>query len=295
MKKQQLILFILIPLVIVFGVILFLNKDNPKTTPVLNPSIEEEFPREDEQVTEDPPSEDEDKKDEKPKDDQKETDEPVDETVIEDVHIVALGDSLTKGSGDKTKEGYIQPVARYIQENSDDLVSLKNFGIHGLPSDKLAAKMDEEEVQDHIREADHVFITIGGNDILNIVEYNFFSLNMDLFETGQQRYRKNLFVIVQTIRTLNPNANIYLVSMFNPFHNFFQDIKEVDGVINDWNSTAKTVAEINDNTLYVPIDDLFIEEGSEKLFANDKLHPNQEGYLKMADRIENYIQLEDEG
>ncbi|WP_408006143.1 GDSL-type esterase/lipase family protein [Pseudalkalibacillus sp. A8] len=291
MKKQQLILFILIPLVIVFGVILFLNRDNPTTTPVMNPSIEEEFPKEDEQVEEPPPKEEEK---EDSKDDQKPKDEPVEETVIEDIHIVGLGDSLTKGSGDKQKEGYINPVARYIQENSDDLVSLKNFGIHGLPSDKLAAKMEEEDVQNHIREADHVFITIGGNDILNIVEYNFFSLNMDLFETGQQRYRRNLYVIVQTIRTLNPSANIYLVSMFNPFHNFFQDIKEIDGVVNDWNSTAQTVAEINDNTTYIPINDLFLEEGSERLFANDKLHPNHEGYLMIAERIQNYLVIDDE-
>ncbi len=291
MKKQQLILFILIPLVIVFGVIIFLNRDNPTSTPVINPSIKEEIPKKDDQVKEPPPREEEQ---EDAKDDQTPKDDPVEETVIEDIHIVGLGDSLTKGSGDKQKEGYINPVARYIQENSDDLVSLKNFGIHGLPSDKLTAKMEEEDVQDHIREADHVFVTIGGNDILNIVEYNFFSLNMDLFETGQQRYRRNLFVIVQTIRTLNPTANIYLVSMFNPFHNFFQDIKEIDGVVNDWNSTAQTVAEINNNTNYIPINDLFLEDGSERLFANDKLHPNHEGYLKIAERIQNYLVLDDE-
>jgi lysophospholipase L1-like esterase len=192
-----------------------------------------------------------------------------------------------------TKGGYIHPVSQYIQEESEESVSMKNFGIHGLPSEKLVEKVNEENVRTHIAAADHVFITIGGNDILNIVEYNFFSLNMDLFDAGRERYRNNLFVIIQTVRSINPDADIYLIGLFNPFHNFFQDIDEVDGVIAEWNATVELVAELNDQTEYIPIDDLFIEEGSEELFSSDKLHPNQKGYIKMANRIIEYIELEE--
>ncbi len=290
MSMKKWIFLVLVPLVAIIGLLLFINnpEEEPESDPVIGPIVNE--PPEEEKTEEEKPEEE--KKEDK-KDDKKE--EEVTESVIEDVHIVGLGDSLTKGSGDKTKGGYIHPVSQYIQEQSEESVSLKNFGIHGLPSKKLVPKVDEENVREHIEKADHIFITIGGNDILNIVEYNFFSLNMDLFETGKVRYRKNLFVIVQTIRALNPDANVYLIGMFNPFHNFFQDIKEIDGVIEDWNKTAELVADINDNTQYIPVDDIFIEEDSDELFANDKLHPNQKGYVKMANRIQEYLNLpEDE-
>ncbi|MCF6137252.1 GDSL-type esterase/lipase family protein [Pseudalkalibacillus berkeleyi] len=286
MNKIKWILLILIPLVFVVGILLFINKEEPDTDPVIGPILDDPLP--DKENEEEPPK-DEEEKEEKKKDDNKP--EEVTEDVIEDVHIVGLGDSLTKGSGDKTKGGYIHPVAQHIQENSDEPVSLKNFGIHGLPSSKLVKKVEEEKVREHIKQADHVFITIGGNDILNIVEYNFFSLDMDVFETGKQRYRKNMFVIVQTIRALNPDANIYVLGMFNPFHNFFQDIKEIDGVIDEWNQTAELVTDINEKTQYIPIDDLFLEEGSDHLFSNDKLHPNQKGYIKMANRVQEYLDL----
>jgi lysophospholipase L1-like esterase len=293
MRINKWVLLILIPLIAVIGILLFVNQsDQPESDPVIGPIVNEPPSDDDEQTIVENETQDEEEQDKK---EDKKKDEEVNETVIEDIHIVGLGDSLTKGSGDKTKSGYIHPVAQYIQEQSEDNVSLKNFGIHGLPSEKLVKKVDEEKVREHIENADHIFVTIGGNDILNIVEYNFFSLNMNLFQTGKQRYRKNMFVIVQTIRAMNPNANIYLIGMFNPFHNFFQDIKEIDGVIEEWNKTAELVAEINNNTVYIPIDDIFLEEGSEELFSNDKLHPNQKGYIKMANRVQEYLDLpEDE-
>ncbi|WP_349410643.1 GDSL-type esterase/lipase family protein [Pseudalkalibacillus sp. SCS-8] len=292
MKKYKWIYLILIPLIVMIGFLLTTNQiqDQPESDPVIGPIVTEPSNDEEEKTKDDEKQNDEGEKKGK-KDDKS---EEVTEAVIEDIHIVGLGDSLTKGSGDKTKGGYIHPVSQYIQENSEDPVSMKNFGIHGLPSEKLVKKVDKENVQEHIKSADHVFITIGGNDILNIIEYNFFSLNMDLFETGKERYRKNLFVIVQTIRTLNPDANIYLIGLFNPFHNFFQDIKEIDGVIGEWNDTAEMVAEINEKTYYIPIDDLFTDEDSDALFSNDKLHPNQKGYSKMANRIQDYVQLPEE-
>ncbi|WLD95283.1 GDSL-type esterase/lipase family protein [Alkalihalobacillus sp. AL-G] len=291
MKNKTSILLALLLVFITIGV--FLVVDSPEqSTPVTGPIINAPAPDKEPEEKKKKDKEQEKPQEETKADKKEKVDEqPVPETIIEDIHVIGLGDSLTKGSGDKTDKGYIQPVSQYIRESTNEEVSLKNFGIHGYPSNKLVKKMQDEEVQKHIEEADYVFVTIGGNDILDIVEYNFFSLNMDVFDAGLERYRKNLFVIIQSIRSQNPDAEIYLVGIFNPFHNFFQDIDEVDHVIEEWNNTIELVAELNGNTTYIPVQDLFIGEDSKDLFSSDKLHPNHQGYLKMAERIEEYIAL----
>ncbi|WP_257350474.1 GDSL-type esterase/lipase family protein [Pseudalkalibacillus decolorationis] len=294
MRKQKSILLAIIIIITTIGLVLIFNDPKP-TSPVMGPILDEPVQKEKQDSENKSPDESKDDTKEKQEDNNKRAEaEPVPETVIEDIHVVGLGDSLTKGSGDDTEKGYIQPVSQYIRDVTDEDVSLKNFGIHGYPSDKLVKKIETEEVQKHLKEADHIFITIGGNDILNIVEYNFFNLNLDVFDAGLEQYRKNLFIIVQSVRTMNPEANIYLVGLFNPFHNFFQDIDEVDQVIEEWNETIKLVAELNDNTSFIPIEDIFIGEDSKEYFSSDKLHPNQNGYLKMAERIEEYIVLSED-
>jgi lysophospholipase L1-like esterase len=211
---------------------------------------------------------------------------------IADIHIVGLGDSLTKGTGDPDKEGYIQSVASDIQKTLQKDVSVKNFGIKGYKSEQLVKKLEKEDVRRNLEYADYVFLSIGGNDILKIVEYNFFNLNVDLFETGEQEFKKNLFIIIQTIRLINPNANIFLVGLFNPFHNFFEDIEETDLVVQEWNRTIQTVSMINENTEFVPINDIF-QNTEEQLFADDLLHPNDNGYQRIADRIQIYLDIND--
>ncbi len=43
--------------------------------------------------------------------------------------IIALGDSLTYGIGDKTEQGYIGQLQKKLNQHSDLSLSIRNFGI----------------------------------------------------------------------------------------------------------------------------------------------------------------------
>jgi lysophospholipase L1-like esterase len=269
---------------------------NNEVMPVFAPTDQEQNNESKDTSEEQTESVGEDSKD-NDKESEKKDKEPAKEIIIEndeisDIHIVGLGDSLTKGVGDPDKEGYIQEVARVLEESLQQEVSVKNFGIRGYKSEQLVKKLEQEDVQKNLEHADYVFLTIGGNDILKIVEYNFFNLHVNLFAEGKLEFKKNLFIIVQTIRSINPDAKIFMMGLFNPLHNFFEDIKEIDQVIQEWNKTIQEVVLINGNTNFIPINDIF-QSSDETLFADDLLHPNRQGYQKITDRVLLFLDVKD--
>ncbi|WML48879.1 GDSL-type esterase/lipase family protein [Neobacillus sp. PS3-34] len=79
--------------------------------------------------------------------------------------VVALGDSLTRGTGDETGKGYVGDVIDEIKKKTKKPVRLLNLGINGQRSDQLRAQVGQIEVQRQIQKADIVLMTIGGNDL----------------------------------------------------------------------------------------------------------------------------------
>lgn len=301
MKKIALIAFTII--IISAIIFFFLPKDSKdEVIPAFAPKIKQakedgkapEKNADNKKDTEEKEQDGTKREDTKEQEKEKETkkDLVVEQDKIADIHIVGLGDSLTKGVGDPDKEGYIQSVAREMEKYLQEDVSVKNFGIRGYKSEQLVEKLEQDEVQKNLEQADYIFLTIGGNDILNIVEYNFFDLDLELFVKGEQDYQKNLFIIIQTIRSINPDAKIFILGLFNPFHNFFEDIKEIDLVIQEWNKTIQGVTLINENTEYIPINDIFLNT-NKNLFSDDLLHPNRLGYQKISERVLLYLDIKD--
>ncbi|WP_317971735.1 GDSL-type esterase/lipase family protein [Paenibacillus sp. CCS19] len=83
------------------------------------------------------------------------------------VHVTALGDSLTKGTGDSTGEGYVKQTIKLMEGKYDKPVKLlNNLAINGLRADQLVDKLKSDKgYRLAISEADIVLLTIGGNDL----------------------------------------------------------------------------------------------------------------------------------
>ncbi len=203
-----------------------------------------------------------------------------------DLHVVALGDSLTEGVGDG-KGGYVKLVKRYLEQREDvSEVFVQNFGKRGLRSEQLTnIIMKNESV---IGKADLILITIGGNDVMKVVRSHFLSLTYELFVKEQQAFAFRLDEQLQLLRYINPDAYIVLVGLYNPFSEAFPNISEMDEVIHMWNEGSEKVLSRYDYALFVPIVDLF--EGRDDILYDDQFHPNTRGYELIAQRIYEYLQ-----
>jgi lysophospholipase L1-like esterase len=207
---------------------------------------------------------------------------------------VALGDSLTEGIGDSTKKGgYLSYLASMLE--SDQAIresAVYNFGEQGNRSDLLLDRLGSSEIQSAIREADIVTVTIGGNDVMKIVQENIFNLDIAIFQKEKSAYLSRVKGIIETIRDNNPDTAIILIGFYNPFNHWFSDISEMNEIVGEWTKGSKEVVEQYPHTLFVEIDELFLKS-TENLLFEDNFHPNDRGYKLIAKQVFNELRTED--
>lgn len=210
----------------------------------------------------------------------------------DETQIVAVGDSLTQGIGDETEQGgYVGILDRTINSTGYS-ADFDNFGKRGNRTDQLLERLqNEQELIDAIQESDIVLVTIGANDIMQVVKENITSLDIDDFQVEQVHYEQRLQDIFTEIREINPDTYIYLVGLYNPFKNYFEDIQELDMIVSAWNDTGTSITDEYENSTFIPIEDLFTDTNNINLYADDNFHPNYEGYYRIAERVLNYMSI----
>ncbi|WP_286183531.1 SGNH/GDSL hydrolase family protein [Bacillus sp. ISL-55] len=203
-----------------------------------------------------------------------------------DLHIVAAGDSLTQGVGDSTNTGgYIPYLAQQLEnEKTIKNANFENFGVRGNRTDQLLKRLKNKNVQSSIEEADLIILTIGGNDLMKVVKENFSSLKLNHFQVEQKLFAMHLQEIFLAIRNQNQEAPIVLVGLYNPFYNWFADVKEMNLIVDEWNGQSLSIVEQDGNAYFVDIHDIFLNN-EENLLYTDYFHPNDRGYQLIADRI----------
>jgi lysophospholipase L1-like esterase len=208
-----------------------------------------------------------------------------------DINIVALGDSLTIGFGDQSQNGgyltYLE--SSLVEQREIKNVTIENFGVGGLRSSQLVNKLDQSSVLYALRYSDVVLITIGGNDIIQVVQDNFLSLSDELFDQANEKFVVNVHSIVKAIRDVNPSSQIYFLGVYNPLSDLFPQVTEIDQIIENWNRNMSTHVTTYENTYFVPLYDVF--KGNEQLYLyEDYIHPNKTGYEHMARRVLGYME-----
>lgn len=220
------------------------------------------------------------------------------------LNYVAIGDSLTEGVGDQTNQGgFIPLLSNAISEISDVNVVSQNFGVAGNTSTQIYKRMTKEKkIQSAIKKADVITITVGGNDVMKVIRTQLTKLTENSFEKPAQTYQKQLTEIFDFIRDNNPNAQVYVLGIYNPFYLNFPDITEMQDIINHWNQTTQETIAQQKQMYFVPINDLLYQgvNGSKgvttsdgevqtitnnALFEEDHFHPNNIGYQIMSDAV----------
>ena len=220
------------------------------------------------------------------------------------LNYVAIGDSLTEGVGDQTNQGgFIPLLSNAISEISDVNVVSQNFGVAGNTSTQIYKRMTKEKkIQSAIKKADVITITVGGNDVMKVIRTQLTNLTENSFEKPAQTYQKQLTEIFDFIRDNNPNAQVYVLGIYNPFYLNFPDITEMQDVIDHWNQATQEMVMEQKKMYFVPINDLLYQgvDGNrgvtssdgdiqtitnDALFEEDHFHPNNIGYQIMSDAV----------
>ena len=234
------------------------------------------------------------------------TEKKVSALSVKHVSYAALGDSLTEGVGDATGQGGFVPLfAKEIENSTGGSVSSQNFGKAGDTSTQIYNRMmKSKKITDGLKKANIITITIGGNDVLKVIRDNVTKLSSMTekdFVKQEELYQARVKKLLDKIREDNPQAQIYVLGIYNPFYLNFPDLTVMQNVIDSWNTATAGVVSQEKNTYFIPINNLLYKGSGDKqaveadsstsavannlLYTEDHFHPNNIGYQIMADAV----------
>lgn len=196
--------------------------------------------------------------------------------------LVALGDSLTRGTGDPGRNGYVGVMQDLLETALGRPVEVRNFGVDGLRSDGLSEQLEQEEVLSAVRGASLLALSIGGNDLFQsgaaLQEFG-----MTDTSSAQEPFNRRLEQILDKLRAENEQAAILLVGLYDPFQQL-SDGAETSRLVRTWNHAAAETAARVERTVFVPTFDLF-QLRTRDLLSADLFHPNAAGYRLIGERM----------
>ena len=248
---------------------------------------------------------------------------------VEVLNLVALGDSITRGYGLKDGEKcYVDIIAE------DYGLKSQNFAVNGQTSDVLldSLKNISKKEKQAIENADYIVMSIGGNDMLYLVNtlmsgalpaegesYTYETiekivavakrLTPENMSDDIAYYKKTVDKIIGIIKELNKNAVITVQTVYNPFKPVFKvapvfvpdSTDEINAAYDTVNSCIEgynaALIELSEKYGF-NIADVFtnFKDSNEKLLnmsiSNPDIHPNAAGHKRIAEIVEKCIDPE---
>jgi lysophospholipase L1-like esterase len=202
-----------------------------------------------------------------------------------EIHIVALGDSLTRGTGDESGKGYVGYMVDDLRKKANKPIRVTNLAIKGQRSEGLLKQLRQTEIQRQLRQADIIVMTIGGNDLFQGGKA--LQLSTPQLNQAKTTYLRNLDRIFQTIHHVNKNAVVFHIGLYNPFSDL-KEAKKTSVIVRQWNFAAAETAARYPNIIAVPTFDLFELHVNDYLYS-DHFHPNKDGYKRIGERVASLI------
>ncbi|HDR7763342.1 MULTISPECIES: SGNH/GDSL hydrolase family protein [Bacillus cereus group] len=198
------------------------------------------------------------------------------------LQIVSLGDSLTRGVGDKEGIGYVGRMKEDLQKDYKQKIALTNLAVSGAKMPDLLKQIESNGAQYSIKQADVIVLTIGGNDLFPGWE-SLGKIDLETYRPDTETFQNEAKKIIEEIRKLNTDSPIFWLGLYNPFEDV-EDLKGSSNIVVDWNASLEKLAINNKNVYITPTFDLFQNRGKDLLYS-DHFHPNEVGYTYMAERL----------
>ena len=213
---------------------------------------------------------------------------------------VALGDSLAFGVGANTG-GYVPRYRDHIVADTGHEVELTNLGVPGWNStDLYNAVRNDQQFREALQDAEVVTWNIGGNDMLAARSRYMNGTcgggdNQDCLRETVTQFRSNWDGIVAEIEALRSSSTTILRTMdvYNPFVAELRasgDLDELKPYLDQINAHIAQSAQANQ----VPMAKVYEafngadgeqDAGGKGYISNDQLHPDDEGYAKIAELL----------
>ncbi len=206
------------------------------------------------------------------------------------INYLILGDSVALGKGAEIGAGY----GLYVREELERErlhVELDNQGISGQTSAELRQMIQKPELEQRIRTADLITITIGGNDLLkSALDQENWWLALSEFTSIQAQYNENMGAILNHLRSLNDTAPILVTTLYNPISTEEIYYPLTEKLLRKWNAGMRKISSQFPEVTVIEVASL-LQTAKEDWLA-DEIHPNEYGYRLIAKQIVEQIRRE---
>ncbi|MDR2660585.1 MAG: SGNH/GDSL hydrolase family protein [Lactobacillaceae bacterium] len=181
---------------------------------------------------------------------------------VSHINLVALGDSLTEGVGDTQQlQGYSGRIAQKIRSSYGISVTMENFGKAGDRSDQIQNRLNTQpEFQKALKKANVIVMTVGGNDLQQLLLQNITSKNPQTLTKavlkGQANYQEKLSKLLRSVRKSNSQAPIFIFGNYNPLYVHFPNREDFNNDVKGFNAINALFSKKDKKVHYVSSFDL---------------------------------------
>ena len=229
----------------------------------------------------------------------------------EPAHYLALGDSLAAGmiQDGSIGKGYTDFLAEMLEEDNLLASYNKGFAVPGAKTTDLLAMLEKNvempatgtktpvKINDEIKKADVITLTIGANDVLSSVKFNAdgtIEYDLAAVTASIAAATQNVGKVSGTIKTLNPSADVFVMGLYNPKPHLVDYSFVMNMLVGQVDSALKQVTEASE-FYFVPVKDVIASNTAEYLPNPNNIHLSEAGYKVIAEQfyppVKEYIGL----
>lgn len=214
--------------------------------------------------------------------------------------LVVLGDSIAAGYGIENPEDTYGYLVSYERD-----FMLSNYAVSGdTTTDLLQLIEKNRQVKNHLKTAETVVISIGGNDFLHLGYESSITELAEIISSGKdskiiqnllKTVKSNIRTIHESIRELNPKEKIVLQTVYNPFLGQSDKLTQllnqlVELFRQDYIDIYNDEADTDANMVIADVEKCFREyyekTKNTSLVQSDFIHPSVKGHRMIADQVE---------
>lgn len=193
--------------------------------------------------------------------------------------ILIIGDSIGFGVGDEVGMGIGERYTELMGQDQE-VPQVNNLSIPGYVSADLLTLVGAPENASFLSAAKMIIISIGGNDLNRLANQD--ALTVDLiYQETLESFKENLQLIVKGIRELNPEAQLALVGLYNPYD---KEQAQNSSFLLEWNFETRRIVNQDSKMVYIPTYEHF-QYHLDSYLAEDEFHPSGAGYQVIAEQL----------